>query len=375
MEDLWWGYIEVEAGTGARGGEIARSFDCWRPATYSNSPALEQWNCCDAADFTMAKSSLKRLPAKKRPRKAKPNTRGALASESELLVLPDEVEATKAAIERVGGRVTGQYLDPLGRSPLLLAILPIDQVEPTPFERDVSDAHHKKLADVLDRTGIFLDPIIAITAPKEGFWTPNGGHRLAAMRRLGAQAITALVVPKREVAWQILALNTEKAHNLKDKSLEVIRIFRNLAEESGHKTEKEFGYYFEEASFIKMGLCYEQNAKFSGGVYHSFVRRLTEFSEHPLHLSIKTHEHHMKQLLELDQKVSEVVQKLKARGFVSPYLKAFVVGRSNPLRFMKEPPTLDELLTTVRSKVERFNVEKIKQEDIVASGGGSPDEE
>lgn len=323
----------------------------------------------------MAKSTLKRMPPKKRPRKAKSNTRGAAAAETLLATVEGEALQTKAAVERAGGVVVGQYRDPLGGNPLLLAVLPIDRVEPTPFQRDVSDMHHKKLADVLDRTGIFLDPIIAITAPKEGFWTPNGGHRLAAMRRLGAKAITALVVPKREVAWQILALNTEKAHNLKDKSLEVIRIFRNLMEESADKAEKEFGYYFEEASFIKMGLCYEKNARFSGGVYHSFVRRLTAFSDEPLIKALKAHELHVERLIELDQKVGEVVQKLKAKGFVSPYLKSFVVARSNPLRFMKEPPTLEELLQTITGKVERFNVDKIKQEDIVASGGGVPDEE
>src|SRR3954463_12711908 len=274
----------------------------------------------------MAKSSLKRLPPKKRPRKAKSGTRGRAATETELPELTGEALAAKAAIEKAGGVVTGQYLDPLGGQPLLLAVLPLEKVEPTPFQRDVSDSHHKRLADVLDKTGIFLDPIIAITAPKEGFWTPNGGHRLAAMRRLGAKSIAALVVPKREVAWQILALNTEKAHNLKDKSLEVIRIFRNLLEESAGKAEKEFGYYFEEASFIKMGLCYEKNGKFSGGVYHSFVRRLTEFSADALTKSLKEHERHVEMLLDLDLKVADVVQRLKAKGFVSPYLKAFVVG-------------------------------------------------
>src|SRR3954469_17251495 len=176
----------------------------------------------------MAKSTLKRLPPKKRPRKAKANTRGAEAAQALLPELTGLAADTKAAVERAGGVVVGQYLDPIGQQPLLLAILPVASMEPTPFQRDVSDMHHKKLADVIDRTGMFLDPIIAITAPEDGlFWTPNGGHRLAAMRRLGAKSITALVVPKREVAWQILALNTEKAHNLKDKSLEVIRIFRH----------------------------------------------------------------------------------------------------------------------------------------------------
>jgi ParB family chromosome partitioning protein len=75
-------------------------------------------------------------------------------------------------------------------------------------------------------------------------------------------------------------------------------------------------------------------------------------------------------LMELDEKVADVVKRLKAKGFVSPYLKTFVVARSNPLRFMKEAPELEDLIKTIRGKVERFNVDRVKQEDIVASGGG-----
>src|SRR5205085_1736885 len=314
-------------------------------------------------------------PAGRSPRKAKAGTRGISALESRLDTLSGEGADAKARVEREGGYVLGAYNDPLGSNPLIIAVLPIDAIEPTPFQRDLSDMHHKRLADVLDRTGMFLDPVIAVSAPEKGFWTPNGRHRLEAMRRLGARAITALVVPKREVAWQILALNTEKAHNLRDKSLEVIRIFRNLMDESPEKTEKDVSYYLEEASFVTMGLCYEKNPRFSGGVYNSFVRRLTPFSDEPLSKALKAHEKTAEMLMELDEKVAEVVKKLKAKGFVSPYLKTFVVARSNPLRFMKEAPELEDLLKTIRGKVERFNVDRIKQEDIVASGGGAPDDD
>ena len=321
----------------------------------------------------MAKTGLKRAPAKRRPRKQKAGSRGFAPAECRLEAAPPELVK---AIEAEGGVVVGAYADPLGRNPLVLAILPIDKVEPTPFQRDLSQVHHRRLADVIDRTGFFLDPIIAITAPegKAGFWTPNGMHRLDAMKRLGAKAITALVVQKRELAWQILALNTEKAHNLRDKSLEVIRIYRNLIEENPNKAEKDFSYYLEEASFATIGLCYEKNPRFSGGVYNSFVRRLTEFSDSSLQKSLREHEKIAGMLLELDEKVAEVVKKLKAKGFVSPYLKTFVVARSNPLRFMKEPPELEDLLKTIRGKVERFNVDKIKQTDIVASGGAPDDD-
>src|SRR5437868_7727369 len=191
-----------------------------------------------------------RAAARRRPREAKAGTRGITALESKLDALSGDGAEVKERIEGEGGYVLGAYKDPLGSNPLLFAILPIDAIEPTPFQRDLSDMHHKRLADVLDRTGMFLDPVIAVTAPKKGFWTPNGRHRLEAMRRLGAKAIAALVVPKREIAWQILALNTEKAHNLKDKSLEVIRIFRNLMDERAQQSEKDVSYYLEEPSFV-----------------------------------------------------------------------------------------------------------------------------
>ena len=173
--------------------------------------------------------------------------------------------ALEERIRAEGGAVIGDYLDPLGGEPQVFAVLPIGAVEPTPFQRDLSETHHKRLADVIHKTGRFLDPIIAITAPKAGFWTPNGRHRLEAMRRLGAKSITALVVPAREVAWQILALNTEKAHNLKERSLEVIRIYRGLIEEDDSRAEAGFAFYLEDPALVTLGACYEENGRFAGG--------------------------------------------------------------------------------------------------------------
>ena len=314
---------------------------------------------------------LKSKAPRKRARKAGAGTRGL--SPRECLV--DDVDfekETRERIEKEGGAVLACYRDPLGKNALILAILPLDKVEPTPFQRDVSDMHHKRLADVIDKTGFFLDPIIAVAAPEKGFWTPNGGHRLAAMRRLGAKSLTALVVPKRELAWQILALNTEKAHNLKEKSLEVIRIYRGLLDEDKSRQEKQFSFYLEEASFVTLGLCYEKLPRFSGGAYNSIVRRLSEFSGESLGQAIKEREKQSAQLFDLDAMVAEAVAKLKARGFVSPYLKAFVVARINPLRWIQgEPPPLEQVLKTMRERAGKFNADRIKQEDLASAGGAA----
>src|SRR2546423_13921290 len=321
------------------------------------------------------KSGRRRAPARRTPRKANPGTWGLSPAECRLDSLPAEAEEVRARVEREGGLVLGAYSDPLGKNALLIAILPIDRIEPTPFQRDLSQTHHRKLADVIDRTGMFLDPVIAVTAPKEGFWTPNGRHRLEAMRRLGARAITALVVPKREIAWQILALNTEKAHNLRERALEVIRIYRGLIDEDAKRAESGFSYYLEEASLVTMGVCYERNAKFAGAAYNPIVRRLLTFSEDAIGKRIAVHEKYADQLLDLDERVAQVIAKLKARGFVSPYLRAFVVARINPLRWIQgEPPPLDEVLKTMRERAAKFNTEKIKQEDL-ATVGGAPDTE
>ena len=318
----------------------------------------------------------KRAPAKRRPRKQKPGTRGLAPAETRLESLSADAQAVAERVESVGGHLLGSYHDPLGKQPVLVAILPIDSVEPTPFQRDLSQVHHRKLADVLDRTGMFLDPIIAVTAPSKGFWTPNGMHRLMAMRRLGARAITALVIPKREIAWQILALNTEKAHNLREKALEVIRIYRGLLDEDDSRAESGFSFYLEEASLVTLGLCYEKNGKFAGGAYNPIVRRLETFSEEPIGKAIRTHERRAQMLMELDERVSEVVKKLKDKGFVSPYLRSFVVARINPLRWIQgDPPPLDEVLRTMRERAGKFNVEKIKQSDLANIGGAAEDQD
>jgi len=78
---------------------------------------------------------------------------------------------------------------------------------------------------------------------------------------------------------------------------------------------------------------------------------------------------------ELSRRVELGLEKLKERGLVSPYLRSFVVARINPLRWIQgEPPALEEVLKTMRERAAKFNVEKIKPQDL-AGAAGPPDEE
>src|SRR5207302_5639187 len=245
---------------------------------------------------------------------------------------PEDLQALARQVEEDGGAVLAAYREPLGGHALLFAALPVDKVEPTPFQRDVSDAHVLKLTRAMDKTRRYLDPIIAVR--EDGaYFTPNGGHRLTALKELGAKAVLALLVPEREVAYQILALNIEKAHNLRERSLEVARMYRDLSNFDNRK-ESDLQLELEEPALCTLGFAYEQRARLSGAVYNPVLRRVDQWLESKLPEGLRERERRAAALLQLDDAVSQTVEKLRERGLTSPYLKAFVVARINPLRFM-----------------------------------------
>jgi len=308
---------------------------------------------------------------------------GLAATELQAAAPPNDVAELHRAIEGDGGKVLAIYREPYGGRWMVLAALPIELVEPTPFQRNLSDTHVRKLELVIGRIGRFLDPIIAVRAPAEGgkgveeakgyvkYWTPNGNHRLSAMKTLGAKSIVAIVVPEAAAAYQILAMNTEKAHNLREKSLEVIRMYKELAR-LDDATEETYALEFEEAAFITLGLCYEERPRFSGGAYHSVLKRVDEFLKKPMRAAIELRRERAKTVLALDDQIVEQVEALKAKGLTSPYLKSFVVARVNPIRFRPKdasPLSFDEAFDRMATATAKFNPEKIKMEDVARSGG------
>jgi ParB family chromosome partitioning protein len=325
------------------------------------------------------KSQKARSTGVKRRRKPAGASTGLAATELQAAAPPSEVVELHQEIERHGGKVLSIYREPYRARWVLLAALPIELVEPTPYQRNLSDTHVRKLEAVIGKLGRFLDPIIAVRGRQDEngvrFWTPNGHHRLSAMRTLGAKSIIAIVVPEANAAYQILALNTEKAHNLREKSLEVIRMYRELAR-LDETTEEHYALEFEEPALITLGLCYEERPRFSGGAYHPVLKRVEMFLKPPLGRALAERQTRAKTLLQLDDAIVKQVEALKAKGLTSPYLKSFVVARVNPIRFRpKDAPPLsfEEALERMMKAATKFNPEKIKMDDV-ARTGGAPDE-
>jgi ParB family chromosome partitioning protein len=305
---------------------------------------------------------------KKAVRRKKPAAGSIGLSPAETQTETGVAEALTPLVERDGGAVLGAYRDPFGGKAVLLVSLPIDRVEPTPFQRDPSDPHVKRLMTVIETLQRFLDPIIVVRRD-DRYWTPNGNHRLQAMRRLGAKAVIALLIPEADVAYQILALNTEKAHNLREKSLETIRMARALAEET-REPEEAFAFQFEQPSYLTLGAAYESRPRLSGAVYQSVLRRIDDFLDTPLPKAVSERERRAKTVLAVDDRVTAIVEKLKAKGFTSPYLRPFVVSRINPIRFSKATSfDFDEVMDKMAAAAAKFNIDRVKPDEVTRAAG------
>jgi ParB family chromosome partitioning protein len=307
-------------------------------------------------------------------------------------------------VEADGGRVLALYQDPVGENWQVFALLPLSLVEAPPFQRNLSPTHLKRLTDVIGKLARFTDPILVVSPGPGVYWTPNGNHRRAALEKLrgkpgrgkGAREsaagtgdcggpeppardlIPAILVCEPEVGYALLALNTEKAPNLKDKSLEVIRLYRLLAEEDPKATEESYSFQFEAPHFITLGLLYEANPRFAGGAFAPILRRVDKFLKGKLADNLEERQERAEMVREADRLLAAVVQKIKKRGLNHPFLKNYVLARTTPLtRARKTLPSFAVTFRKLAENLDSFDVARIRYEDVARSSimAGAPEGE
>ncbi len=323
--------------------------------------------------------------ARKRPARGKlaprKDRRGLSAEQIVLERDAPEIAALAQQVAAAGGAAIGAYREPFSGRPVLLAAVPLEAVQPTPFQRDLSPTHTQRLAEKIEQAGSFLDPLIVVRGDDGKLWTPNGRHRLAAAKLLGLKQITALVSPDETLAFRILALNTEKAHNLKDRALEVIRMARSLAARSPRAKETQYAAEFEAPELLTLGIVYERNPRFGGGAYSSFLKKVDRFADRSLPVSLRSREDCAARIEQIDAEIGRIVAALQARGFKSPYLRNYVVARVNPVRFQRAKKgqteaamPIGQALTRMAASARKFDLGSVSASDLalVAAASSEP---
>lgn len=286
---------------------------------------------------------------------------------------PAAVRALAEQVEADGGQALAIYREPVGKHWHIFCLLPIERVAPTPYQRDLSPTHVKRLQEMVKKVGRFVDPIVVVSPEPGVYWTPNGNHRFSVLGKLKAKWVPAILVPDPEVAYQILALNTEKAHNLKEKSLEVIRMYRGLVEAQPKKGEDDFSFQFESPHLITLGVLYEQNKRFAGGAFAPILKRVDKFLKGRLPDTLPKREERAAKVGAADEALASVVEQLKKRGIKHPYVKNFVLSRTTPLtRQRKTLPSFDQCFTKLVANIEALDVTSIKYTDVQRSAVTAP---
>jgi len=281
---------------------------------------------------------------------------------------PAALDALAARVAADGGRALAAYQEPVGGHWQLFVLLPIDKVAPTPYQRDLSPTHAKRLQEMVKKIDRFVDPIVVVSPSAGVYWTPNGHHRLKALQKLKAEWVPAILIPETEVAFLILALNTEKAHNLKEKSLEVIRMYRGLLEEEPKKGEQDYAFQFEAAHLITLGLLYETNKRFAGGAFAPLLRRVDAFLPGTFARTLPVREARAEAVRAADEALAAAVDKLKKRGIRHPFVKNYVLARTTPLtRARKTLPSFDQTFAKLLAAIEAFDVDAVRYQDIQRS--------
>jgi len=282
--------------------------------------------------------------------------------------IPRALQALAEQVEGDGGRALAPYREPVRGHWHLFCLLPTDKVAPTPYQRDLSPTHSKRLVEVVKRIGRFVDPVVVVSPEPGVYWTPNGNHRRAVAEKLKLKLLPAILVPEADVAYEILALNTEKAHNVKEKSLEVVRMYRGLVEAEPRKGEKDYAAQFEAPHFITLGLLYEQNKRFAGGAFAPILRRVDGFLEAAFPKALPRREERAEKVRAVDVVLADVVARLKKRGLNHPFVKNYVLARTTPLtRARKTLPSFDQTFTKLLGNLEGFDVSRVRVEDIQRS--------
>jgi len=281
---------------------------------------------------------------------------------------PKAVAGLLARVEEDGGHVLAVYREPLGGHWQAFCALPLEKVVATPYQRDLSPTHAKRLQEMVRKVGRFIDPIVVVSPQPGVYWTPNGHHRRTVLEKLKAEWVPAILIPEAEVAYQILALNTEKAHNLKEKSLEVIRMYRGLAKEDPRSGEDDYAFQFEAPHLITLGLLYEENRRFAGGAFAPILKRVDKFLKGKLVETLETRVERADKVRAVDEALAKVVAALKKRGIKHPFVKNYVLARTTPLtRQRKTLPSFDQTFTKLLSALEAFDTTKIRYEDVQRS--------
>lgn len=248
-----------------------------------------------------------------------------------------------------------RYREPVGKVEVEFKLIPLSELKPAPFQREISEAHVKKLSEAILKVGMFIDPLVVYE--KGGtYYVVNGQHRLEAYRNLFSEGELPCIVIPEEKAKYIITLNTEKSPSIKDKSTEALKIYREML--PLNVTEREILDFITEPCYVTFGILYERNERFPASALHSLIKRIDKPIEKPLSEAFEERKKRADRLEELyENYYLPIRNKLLEKGVNQLYVGQIIASRINPFgrkRIIEEDfdSAMDKIIERAREFLE-----------------------
>jgi ParB family chromosome partitioning protein len=258
-------------------------------------------------------------------------------------------------------KVLAEYQEPFKGIPIKFVMVPTDEVKRPPFQRDLSDLLVKRLFLSIEKLG-FLHPIIVYQDPdiNDEIFVIDGQHRLEAAKMLNIKEIPALLIPK-DLAINIMEFNTEKPPNIREKSIQAYRLYKEFLDLNPQMEETELAFYIEEPSYITLGYVLEEiNKKFPAGAFENLLKKIDEFLDLPLKEAIKERERRAQRLYKVGEKLNEVYEAL---GMTNALMKTELLRKAVQKVYGKRVRKIEDDFYTALDKIEKA-LEELKEEGL-----------
>lgn len=253
-----------------------------------------------------------------------------------------------------------KYKEPISNKELEFAILNIDDIQIHGYERAVSEEHLKKLMEAISKVGVYIDPITVFKDPKGKYFVLNGQHRLLAMKRLGYKQISSIIFDDPEIAKNIIALNTEKAPDIRDMARESKAIYMEYLQTTPQEPENIVSKYLE-AYYVTCGFAYEKMEKFGGSVLETLMRKVDLFLEQPLKEASRIREKRAEKLIDIYTRIIELEQKLKEQDIWHPFIRKEIFSHINPYKRLRIiPDDFDQVVEKLLYNLKNFDLDSFK---------------
>ncbi|HCO39192.1 MAG: ParB N-terminal domain-containing protein [Aquificota bacterium] len=175
-----------------------------------------------------------------------------------------------------------RFREPIKGLELEFAIVPESKIVIPSIQRELSDAHIKRLMESMEKIG-FVEPLTVIPTEDGYYEVINGQHRFEAGRRLGMSEFPVIILPASAKDY-IIALNVEKVPSLKDKAHQAYEIFMSYLQKEPSLEEYRLEKFVEEAYLITIGFIVDKigDKKFPGYAFEKVLKKVDFFLDSPL---------------------------------------------------------------------------------------------